>query len=185
MLLTRTVAPASGIVALQDMRDHLRVVDSAEDFYISTLILAASETVEEMTGRAVVTQTWAMALPSASGAVYLPKSPVQSVTSITYYDANNVSQSAVVADFYLMNDGDQAWLEPKPGKSWPTTYDRPDAITITFVAGYSSIPSALKHATMLLVSQWFDNRNAAGEGREVPFSVTHLVGLHRVGWIGA
>lgn len=186
MLLTRTVAPASQIVALQDVKDHLRVADGGiDDYYISGLISAASGAVEEMTGRAVVTQTWALSLPSVSGKVYLPKTPVQSVSSIAYYDADNASQTLTVSDYYLFKDQEKAWLEPKPNAVWPTTYDRADAVTITFVAGYSTVPQELKHAALLLIEHWYEHRGATEGGAEMPYAVASLVGLHKVGWVGA
>lgn len=185
MLLNRTVAPTTTIVGLADAKDHLRVTDATEDFYIGTLLSAADATLEEMTGRAILPQTWAMSVDSVSGTLALPKVPVTAISSIAYYDANNAAQIATIDDFYLFKDDDRAWLEPKPGMSWPTLYARADALTVTFTAGYAAIPSTLKHAALLLVSQWFEHRGMTGDGREVPFAVTHLVGLHRTGWVCA
>lgn len=186
MLLNRTVAPASQIVELQDAKDHLRVDDMAgEDFYISGLISAASGAIEEMTGRSVVAQTWEMSLPYVAGKVYLPKSPVQSVSTISYYDAGNASQTLTVSDYYLFKDQDRAWLEPKPNVVWPTTYSRADAVTITFVAGYSTVPQELKQAALLLIEHWYEHRGATEGGAEMPYAVQSLVGLHKIGWVGA
>lgn len=186
MILNRTVDPTATIVSLADAKDHLRVDDDAQDYYIAGLISAADVAIEEMTGRPVLTQTWAMSMNGANGRVFLPKLPVQSVSSIAYFDRDNASQTAVVSDFYLFKDEGKAWLEPKPNVVWPQTYDREDAITITFVAGYTTIPASLRHAAMMLVAHWYERREAAGDAvQEVPFAVQSLVGLHRVGWVAA
>lgn len=186
MLLTRTVAPSETIIALADVKEHLRVTESDEDFYISGLISVAGAVLAEMTGRSILSETWEMAQNGVTGKVSLPKVPVQSVASITYYDRDNAAQTATVADFYLFKDEDRAWLEPKPGFTWPATYDREDALTITFVAGYTVVPLALKHAAMMLVAHWYERREAAGEAvQEVPFAVQSLVGLHRLKWIAS
>lgn len=187
MLLNRTVAPTVYPVSLLEAREQLRVSDTSEDAYIQSLIYAATEMVEQMVGRPIASQTWAMEINGASGKVHLPKAPVISVSSIAYYDRDNASQTATVSDFYLFKDEDRAWLEPKPNISWPETYDRADALTITFVAGYAAQPANLKHAVLLLVSNFFENRTPVSEidMKEVPFSLRSLIGISRLGWVQA
>jgi len=189
-LLNRTAAPASQPVSLSDAKTQLRVDHSEEDIYISGLVATATAAVEEMTGRALITQTWSLAMNGASGRVYLPKTPAQSISSITYYDRDEVSQTATAANFHLFSDIYRAWIEPKNGYDWPDVFDRQDSLTISYVAGYGSanaVPMELKHAILMLLSHWYEERRAVSEQllREVPFSVQSLVGLHRRGWIGA
>ncbi len=184
MLLVRTVAPTTKIVPIQDVKDHLRIDGGDDEYYLGTLIDAAGNVIEEMTGRAIRPQTWAMSLSSAGGQVALPILPVQSVSSIVYYDTDNAQQTAAVSDFYLFADEDKAWLEPKPNIVWPTVYSRPDAITITFVAGYSAVPADLRHAALILIETWYDNRGAHGNTGELPFAVSALVNLYKKRWFG-
>lgn len=49
------------------------------------------------------------------------------------------------------------------------------------------VPENLRHAVLLLVSHWFHNREAATEKqmREVPIGIQSLVGLSKIGWVGA
>ena len=186
MLLNRTAAPTTSIVSLQDAKDHLRISDSVDDFYVSGLIYAADAMLEEMTGRAILTQTWALSVNGTFDRLNLPKVPVASVSSIAYYDTDNASQTATVSDFYLFKEEDRAWLEPKPNVVWPSTYDREDALTVTFVSGYTDIPATIRHAAMMLVAHWYETRALTqGDKAEVPYAVTSLVGLHRLGWAAA
>lgn len=186
MLLNRTVAPTTEIVSLADVKEHLRVDAVDDDFYISGLISAATVAVEEMTGRCVMPQTWAMSIDGASGQVFLPKSPVQSVSSIAYFDRDGASQTATVSDFHLFKDEDKAWLEPKNGFAWPATISRADALTITFVAGYAEVPPALRGAALLIIGHWYEHREAVGDTMtELPLALQSLVNLHRTGWIAA
>lgn len=186
MLLNRTVDPTANIVSLSDAKDHLRITDTVDDYYVRGLIAAADAAIEEMVGRPVLTQTWAMSMNGAAGKVFLPKRPVQSVSSIAYYDRDNASQTATVSDFYLFKDEDKAWLEPKPNVVWPSTYDREDGITITFVCGYTTIPTTIRHAALMLIAHWYEQRGATdGAAAEAPYAVKSLVGLHKVGWAAA
>lgn len=189
-LLNRTSAPATQPVTLSEAKAQLRVDGVDDDAYILSLIATATADVEEMTDRPLITQTWALSLKHPHYRVYLPKTPVQSIDSITYFDRDEVSQTATVADFHLFSDIYRAWVEPKDDKDWPDVFNRPDALTITFIAGYgaaAAVPVEVKHAILMLVSHWYEQRVAVSEKlmREVPFSVSSLVGLHKRGWIGA
>lgn len=186
MLLVRTSAPASFPITRVEAKAQLVVDHSDDDAYIDALIGAATTAVEQMTGRPLITQTWAMSFQNPPALVRLPKLPVQSVSSIAYFDRDNASQTATVSDFYLMKDDEKAWLEPKSGSVWPQTYDRDDAITVTFVCGYggaSDVPSPLSHAIKMLVSHWYENREVIGDRvLELPYAIESLVGLYRLGW---
>ncbi|MHA7852202.1 head-tail connector protein [Roseovarius sp.] len=189
-LLNRTVAPASAPVSLREAKAQLRVDHSDEDEYISALIAAAAASVEEMTGQALLTQTWTLAQRYPQVRIYLPKTPVQSLTSIAYYDRDETLQTEDVADYHLFKDIYRAWVEPIESKDWPDVFDRADALTITFVAGYgaaTAVPVELRHAILMLVSHWYEERRIVTEKamREIPFAVEHLVGLHKRGWVGA
>jgi len=190
VLLNRVTAPAGAPVSLADVKMQMRVDYNDDDYHINGLIEAATATFEEMTGCALVAQTWDLSMRVPGGRVYLPKVPVQSITSISYYDRDEAQQSATVGDFHLFNDIHRAWVEPKDGKTWPDLFDRPDALTIRFVAGYATIeavPKEIRHAILLLVAHWYEQRSAASDASmsEVPFSVQTIASLHQRQWIGA
>jgi uncharacterized phiE125 gp8 family phage protein len=171
-------------ISLTDAKAHLRVDGDDENSLISSLIDAAVSAVEEETGRALAAQTWAYSTTISTGCLHLPLSPVTSVSSITYYDTDDVEQSLTVSDFYLLKDNDSAYLEPKDGTVWPTTKSRADALTVTFVTGYLSIPPGLRQAVLLLLAHWFENREAAGKKLEnLPLAYDYLTSQHKLGWV--
>lgn len=187
MLLSRTAATGTPPVTLAEARNAARIDDSDDDMAVSAMIDAAARIVGEMAGRVISAETWAASFPAGrSGDLMLPKSPVQSLDSISYFDAADVQQAANVADFYLFKDDDRAYLRPKA--SWPAANSvRDDAITVTFTAGYTEPPPNLKQAILKMVTHLYDHRGAASEGqlREVPFGVRQMVDLDRLGWIGS
>lgn len=192
-LLKRTAAPAATVVTLATAKTHVRVDDTDSDTYLSSLLEVASDTVAEMAGKSLINQTWRMQLGPVTGdcPVYLPYAPVVSITSISYFDAADSSQTADTADYALKGDDDRAWLVPAGTGVWPDMYDRPDALTITYLAGYgtgpSNVPANLKHAALLLVGHWFENREATADRSSLPekikFAVEDLVNQSRVGWV--
>lgn len=189
MLLVRTVGIVTYPVSVAEAKSMAVDVPASDDALIQSFIEAATEKVGAMAGRVLASETWELSLETGiAGDVKLPKSPVQSVASITYFDADDVEQAADVADFYLFRDDDIAVLRPKSGVSWPNANAlRSDAITIEFVAGYTDCPEILVHAVKLLVAYWYDNRNAASQTvlQEIPFGVHACVDGHRIGWVGA
>lgn len=57
---------------------------------------------------------------------------------------------------------------------------RPAAMTIT--AGYggpSDVPAAIRQALLMLVAQWFDQRQVTGAGTALPFTVEALLAPYR------
>lgn len=188
-MLLKRVSTLAAPVLLDDARSHLRVTGSDEDMLITQQLAAAVAAVSERTGRRLGSETWAASYASVSGDLNLPMAPVQSITSIQYWDASDVSQTALVSDFYFFADDDFATLRPKAGKAWPSVNsNRADAITVTFVAGYSPIPAPLRTAVLMLLGHFFENREAVAVGlsvAEFPVGVADMVNLYRRGWIAA
>lgn len=190
MFLNLVTAAAEAPVTLDEVKRSARIDTDDEDAILDGYLAAAVRSVEEMTGRALMPQTWAYSVSEPSGRhkLELPWTPVASVVSISYFDENDTAQSDTVSNYYLYKDDDKAFLEPKDGFDWPNTIDRDDAITIRFVAGYGSaglVPEELKHAVILLATHWFEHRVPVAEKamHNVPYSVEHLVNLYRRGWV--
>lgn len=186
------IGPTESPVLLRELKDSARIDGEDEDDLIDGLIASAAKTVEEMCGRSLMPQTWDLKLYGVTGdeKVRLKSAPVSSISAISYQDETDTTQTMDTANFYLFADDDRAYVQPKAGTSWPTTFDRPDALTISYVAGYASrdaVPEELKQAVILLATHWYEHRTLVGHERmvDIPFTVGHLVGLERRGWVGA
>lgn len=126
----------------------------------------------------------------------LPRPPLASVTSISYRDADDATQT-LSSSVYLVRT---PWRQPGtielgPGQSWPaTTSLRRYPVTIRFVAGYvagdatdaaiaSAIPAQARQAMLMLVKYWYETPGAVVMGtisKEVEFSVNACVA--QLGW---
>lgn len=178
MLLTRVTAPAMP-VRMFEIMDQLRQ-PSDDAIYIEAIRATAHDMVTEMSGRTLGAETWDMALARVSRDVILPKSPVQSLVSVSYYDAAGAVQTATLSDFALFKDTDIAIVRPKADKAWPGLQVREDAITFRFVAGYTTPPDALQFAVRLCAEAIFD-RNLA----DLKPVIDALIDIHRLGWVGS
>ena len=164
-----TTEPTVEPVSVSEAKDHLRVTSSDDDTYIGTLIKAARQRAEGYTRRALVTQTIQYTMEAFPTEMMLPRPPVASITSINYVDSDGISQS--FTDFQSdLADQANPKVKPSYGNSWPTARDQYGAVTVTYVAGYgggdspdtiTNIPQDIRHAILLMVGTWYENREDA------------------------
>jgi len=135
--------------------------DTSQDAELVNRIQAAREQWEADTDTVLLTQTLYVTAEKFTGReICLVGRPIQSITSIVYYDENNVQQT-LSSSLYSLNPTEREiylnWNE-----SWPLTYIRWDAVTITYVAGnsnLSSVPAIAKQAILLLIAYYhYGNR---------------------------
>lgn len=169
LLLTQTAAPAD-LFTLAEAKEQIGIFDSDRDSMIAGFITTVSQRLDGPDGdlcRALAPQTWAYShhakARAPGGVLPLPIGPARTITGFTYYDRDNAQQSGTIADFTLYStQRGNAWIEPKPNKEWPESYNRPDAITITYDAGEAAIadiPAAIIHAAKLMVTDLFELRS--------------------------
>jgi len=194
LLYTTIAAAINPAVSVDDCKLDLRIESgfTIDDVLILSYIEASSKLASEITGRKMISETikYSIELAESNGNVTLPFTPVSSITEIQYFDADDVSQTLNIADFYLYNFDDKSVLCPKEGVVWPTVNDRRDAINITFITGYglnsSDIPVTITRAIRLLVTHYYENRNNTIVGssvNEIPFAIETLLNTERLGWL--
>ena len=167
--LERTVAPTIEPVTLDEIRDHLRLSDSADEATALAYLLVAREAIEQQElSRALLTQTWKLRLEgwpwdSPYRRIRLPRPLLQSVTSITYTDTSGTTQT-LSASLYTVNaQAEPAIVVPAYGQSWPSPRVQRGvaAVTIEYVAGWTNrglVPEAIRQAIKLLVGEMWENR---------------------------
>jgi uncharacterized phiE125 gp8 family phage protein len=161
-----TTAPTSEPITLAEAKAQLRVESdfSDDDTWITTAITVVREQVEALTNRALMPQSLELAIGEFEDVMQLPKPPFTSLTSIQYYDEDNSIQT-LASSVYTLNDFvDPAEIALAYEQTWPTVYDRPDAIRIAFDTGYAdaaSVPASVKQAMLMLLTDLYDNRSAS------------------------
>ena len=172
MTLRLITPPALEPVSLTEAKLHLRVDGSDEDDLITALIVAARQAAEHQLDRALVTQTWERrfdAFPAAELELGMP--PVQSITSVTYYDADEVLQTMDAADYALDAYRLPGWAVPAYGTTWPSTLDTPNAVRVRFVAGYgdtaSDVPEAIRQWMLMRIGTLYKHREQVVAGMSV------------------
>ena len=172
--LTRTAAPASQVVSVEDVKQHLAIAHSDEDTYLSVLIDVATDSIDgpNGVGLALITQSWRMSIDHLSRSIELPLGPVQSVDSISF-EGTTLDPSSYTVD-----------LDLSPARVYvgiPLCGSKPGCVNVNFTAGYGDsgddVPADLKHAIRLLVGHLYNNREATSEAtiNEVPLAFASIL----------
>lgn len=159
---TIVTQPTTEPLTLAEARKQLELSpsDTSHDVHLATLIQAAREQWEHDTDSCCLTQTLRVYADGFGSEFYLPKRPIQSITTVKYYDTANTLQT-LSASLYSLNTSERS-IERSYLAVWPATVTRWDAVEITYVAGYAAthlVPAIHKMAMRLLVSHYFENRD--------------------------
>lgn len=149
-----------------------RAATSIEDDLLTRDIKSAREHVEDITGRALLTQTWYYYLDSFPSVDYikLPFGNLQSVTSMSWLDTDGTETVLTEDDDYLVEtNGEQCGRIVLPyGETWPSDTLYPSKpITIEFVCGWtaaSSVPEKIRTAVLMFCLDLYENRESQSVG---------------------
>lgn len=186
-------APSTTPITLAEVKEQLRVEGTDDDAILTRLIdvAVAYTDVRGALGQAMITQKWAQWVDSTPPqSINLILGPVQGVTAVKYYDTDGALQTDDVNNYEVFGTEFATKIGPKSGFSWPVTQDRQDAIKIEYEIGYgdatTDVPQTIRHALLLMVGHWYDNREQTGydELSNIPFGFESLLNMHRNCWYG-
>lgn len=95
--------------------------------------------------------------------IVLPYAPLDSITHVKYYDSSNTQQTWTENTDYSVHTfiNQKGFIEVMDGITYPTLYDRANAIEIKFKAGYGTgdkVPEAIKSAILLILGFMYEKR---------------------------
>jgi uncharacterized phiE125 gp8 family phage protein len=159
-------AATSEPIALSEAKLFLKVDTSDDDALIGTIISSAREYVENFTGYQLLSATYTQYLdkfPNKNTAIELLMNPVSAVTHVKYYDSDNTLQTWNTSNYDTDLKGKPARITLANNATFPTVYDRTNAVEIKFVAGYAStsatgFPKQLLNAMYLIIGHLYENR---------------------------
>lgn len=177
----KLITPPTGLVVdLASAKVHLSVDSGDDDTLITAMIGAASDYAEQMTGRALLPQTWELSLdafplnswqrigaywPEYIAAMRLTRVPVASITSVSYTDTEGAAQT-LSNTLYTLDAADDfgaAYVVPAYNTIWPLTQESINAVRVRYVAGYANaaaVPQAIKNWILLQIAAMYANRES-------------------------
>lgn len=161
-MLEVVTQPTLRAISVVEALAFLRQSATSEGSLLEALIDAARSKAELGAGRTLLTTVYDLKLPAFPHTIRLPRPPVQSVTSVSYYDKDNVAQTVTVTTGYLAYVGERSGEVYLPqATTWPTTYDRPDAVTVRYTAGWTAatlVPGCLRAWMFQAVATLYEHR---------------------------
>lgn len=177
--------PAAEPLTHAEAKAYLRVDHDAEDALIGAMVTAARATVEALTRRVLIDQSWRIVRDAwpASGLIALPVNPLREITSAHVLDAAGgeiaVPLGALTADVARLPGlirVDRTAV-PAPGRLLA-------GIVIDVTAGHGAdadhVPSPLIEAVRVVLAHFYEHRDVPGAGAAFPARLDALVAPFRV-----
>jgi uncharacterized phiE125 gp8 family phage protein len=136
MILANYTQPRAEPVSLLETKAHLRVTSTADDALISALITAARQWAEKYERQSYIMRKYKLYLDEFPSCINLPYGPVALVDSVQYYDSSGALQTLATSYYTVDKDSSPCRIYLAYNQSWPSTYDIPKAVVITYTAGY-------------------------------------------------
>ena len=188
MYISVITPPATQSVTLAEAKAQCRLTetDTTHDTLLLALIEQAAATIDTMTGCKTSSQVLELTLDGfPSSEMDLGTYPVTSITSVTYDDADDAEQTLTADDDYYTGLSSQ-YPKIYPVAGWPSTSGKAGTVRVRFVAGYTTIPSDLKLAILMRVSELFNNPSESTseyDANPTINSIKAIVGPYRTRWL--
>lgn len=188
LITTLEIASTEEPINEREAKEHmsLEIGDTVEDEYIKTLITAAREYVEKITGYVLLDQTWSYYLNEwpAGDEILLPYPPLIWTVADSYIEytdsGGTVTRLTHTTDYVVDTDREPGRIVLAYGKTWPSPDFHPkNPIHICYDCGWTDpkhVPASLKAIMKLLISDMYENR----EPTIIGVSATNLKTIDRL-----
>jgi len=175
--------PVTEPITLQEAKDFLKFDGNSRDAEISMAISAARVYCEDRQNKRYITQTLELILdkfPCGKHLEFDSCSPVQSVTSVKYYDSNGTEYTMDPNNYIVDTDSFVNKITLKNSRLWPSTVlQSVNGVRVRFVAGYGTaaqVPEAVKQAMVLHMRLFLDEYSPA-DGENLKTRMNWLLGM--------
>ncbi len=195
--LARQTQPAVEPVTLAEAKSHLRVDTADDDTYITGLIRAAREWCEQYLDRTLVHTQWVMRFdrfpPDGTHDIELPRPPIvasgtATAVALTFTFENGTTSTYSTASYRVDRASTPGAVKTLYGQAWPPHLQDDNSISVTWWGGYgpsgSDVPQSIRHAMLMLVAFWYDNRSTVLVGsisKQLEFAVESLLSSQKWG----
>ena len=167
----KLITPPTGLaVSMIEARTAARAdVDETDtsplDGEIQRAIRTYTTEAEGETNRAIMEQAWRLTMDRFSGAIELRRPPLLQVVHVKYYDTGNVQRTLDPQDYQIDGESEPGYIVPAPGKAWPATASRINAVEVRIRCGYgpdhTSVPDSISGFILARLSEHFQSGGKA------------------------
>ena len=186
-----TTAPTAEPLSLQEVKEYLRLEDASDERIVQPMITAVRQFAEEHMNRALMQQTFTLMLDAVidqdqplyegmrtapdlnyyKNYIVLPKSPVQSVTSVKTFNDSDEATTMAATKYYVDTQREPARIVLRTGETFPTALRVANAIEVIYVAGYTSafaIPEPIRLGMLQHIAYMYEHRGDMYEAQGAP-----------------
>ena len=183
-----TSEPAIEPITLENLKDRLRIGSTCDfDAELSLILTQARKQVEADTYRRLITQTVVGYMDEFRWVreIEIRLAPIQSFTSIVYTDLNGTSQTFAASRYStdIISTPPRIVLKTNEQVEY-TEENTPNAVAITFVAGYGSTAASIPPAARLAIVEYAKILWGGCDGSEMNYkrliSALQWTGYHKV-----
>jgi len=181
-MILRIVTETTGDpVSVLELRDHLRVQSTEDDYLLRSYIRAATKLAENKTKRALMPQTWKVILDDFIDTMELPRPPLSTssaLVAITYLDATGGSTTLGSSVYQIDSESEPGRILLGYDQAWPEVYEQANSVTIQYTCGYPlstnstvTVPEPIRLWIMVRAGQMYEYRTPLVDGnvpRELP-----------------
>jgi len=186
--LELVTGPVVEPVSIAELKATIKLDDDIidDDAVLIANLYAVRMVLEDHLDRALITQTWRMFLdvpprgelpwwdgvregadlPRVNRAIVLPKSPLQSVSSINTYNDADAATLFPAANYFVDTVSDPGRIVLRTSATWPTVERVANGIEVNFVAGYgpswNDVPMPIRTALIEMVRVVYDQCDGVG-----------------------
>lgn len=185
MVLAELTTVDAAALPLAQFKNQLRMGtgfsdEGAEDTYLQQVLAAAVSSVEDWTGKALLTRSfgWTLTAWKDNHVQTLPIAPVNAISRVVLVDADGTETNADANLYRLAADTHVPKLSAQ-GVCLPSVPTN-GAVRIEMSAGFGpsweDLPPSLAHAVIVLATTFYEQRSAtAARGQIMPYSVSTLL----------
>lgn len=182
-------------VTLDEAKSHLRVTNTADDFYINALITAATNELELICWRQFISSDQRSYFPVPTSVkqgiirdcvlrLELNGAPVTAVSAVKYYDENGTLQTLSGSKYITELDLEPAIITITDIPSFDP--NRATPLYVNFTGGWAdaaSVPQAIKQAILIRIGTLYEQRqeiNVGSSVSEIPMTCMRLLTNYRL-----
>lgn len=151
---------ATDVLSTADAKSYARIDTTADDTLIGEMVAECIDLTEEEYGFQLIEKNVVVEYEYYGKEIRLPLYPVQSITSVKTIDRQATETTLAVNDDYYIT-GDTLVVSTVYG--WEVPDDRV-RLKVTYVAGFTTIPSGITLGLKKLVASMYEDRQDLVEG---------------------
>ncbi|HBI69605.1 MAG TPA: hypothetical protein DDZ22_11470 [Massilia sp.] len=157
--------PAELPVTLAAAIGAARADGAGLDAEVEQAVRTYTEEAEFETQRAIIEQTLQVTMPRFVPVIELPRPRLLSVVHVKFINPAGEQHTLDPQDYTVDTEREPGRLLPAPGKAWPATAARINAVEVQYVAGYgpdhTSVPDCVKGFILRRVAEQYELLSAS------------------------